>query len=233
MGEKVMSGLDTHVKQSDDHVKYSGGDVLTSAFLKCRAAMAKVVGGIVQRHEVDDVLQEAYLRSFEASSKTTIAYPRAFLLRTATNVAINRTMRAERRLTRSMEDFPCADVYLASASLDADYEAKEQYRLLCRAVESLPARCREVFVLRKIYGFSQKEISGLLSISESTVEKHIAKGLLLCKSSIARWTSTKIADMGGSAKSRKAEDQHAHAEDFSVLASAQSSRGCGSMGRKN
>jgi RNA polymerase sigma factor (sigma-70 family) len=219
-----MAGLDIDAKRSRE-------DLLTAAFLKCRAGMAKVVGKIVQRHEVDDVLQETFLRSFEASNRTTITYPRAFLLRTATNVAINRTMRAERRLVRSIEDFGHADVYLSSKSLDVDYEAKEQYRLLCKAVESLPARCREVFILRKVYGFSQKEISGLLGISESTVEKHIAKGLLLCKSSIARWTSTKLADMGESAEVGRTEDC-AHAERHPIVASARSPQGSVSVGLK-
>jgi RNA polymerase sigma-70 factor (ECF subfamily) len=170
---------------------------------------------------VDDVLQEAYLRTFEASNRTSITYFRAFLLKTATNVAINRTVRADRRLVRSIEDFPEANVYLSSESLDTDYELKEQYRLLCRAVDALPPRCRDVFILRKVYGFSQKEISGLMGISESTVEKHIAKGLLLCKDRLAQWTNTKPTDMGKSAEVGKVEDR-AHAEGLSVLASARS-----------
>jgi len=219
-----MAGLDVDAKRSRDYL-------LTTVFLKSRSAMAKVVGNIVQRHEVDDVLQETYLRTFEASNRSTITYLRAFLIKTATNVAINRTVRADRRLVRSIEDFPDANVYLSSEPLDTDYELKEQFRILCRAVEALPARCREVFVLRKVYGFSQKEISGLLGISESTVEKHIAKGLLLCKDKLAQWTNTKLADMGESAEVGKAEDR-AHAEGLSVLASAQSPQGRVPVGRK-
>jgi DNA-directed RNA polymerase specialized sigma24 family protein len=38
-------------------------------------------------------------------------------------------------------------------------------------------RCRRAITLRKIYGWSQKEIAVEMSLSENTVEKHIAKGL--------------------------------------------------------
>ncbi len=44
-----------------------------------------------------------------------------------------------------------------------------------------PTQCRRVFVLKKIYGLSQEEIAAELGIAQSTVEKHIAKGLLLCR----------------------------------------------------
>jgi len=46
-----------------------------------------------------------------------------------------------------------------------------------RAIESLPQKCREVFTLSYIKDMPNKEISQLLEISESTVEKHINHAL--------------------------------------------------------
>jgi RNA polymerase sigma-70 factor (ECF subfamily) len=34
--------------------------------------------------------------------------------------------------------------------------------------------------LKKVYGLGQREIAAYMGISESTVEKHVAKGLMLC-----------------------------------------------------
>ena len=42
-----------------------------------------------------------------------------------------------------------------------------------QAIESLPQKCREVFTLSYIMDMQNKEISKLLDISVSTVEKHI------------------------------------------------------------
>lgn len=42
-----------------------------------------------------------------------------------------------------------------------------------QAIESLPQKCREVFTLSYIMDRQNKEISKLLDISVSTVEKHI------------------------------------------------------------
>ena len=44
----------------------------------------------------------------------------------------------------------------------------------------LPDVCRRVFVLRRVYGFSQREIAEYLGISIKTVEAHLAKGMVRC-----------------------------------------------------
>ena len=45
----------------------------------------------------------------------------------------------------------------------------------------LPPLCRRVFVLRKVYRLSHDEISEVLGVSHSTIEKHVAKGLIRCR----------------------------------------------------
>ena len=56
----------------------------------------------------------------------------------------------------------------------------EEFGQFCDAVRHLPLQCRRVFVLKKVYNYSQKEISEELGISASTVEKHIALGIRRC-----------------------------------------------------
>ena len=45
------------------------------------------------------------------------------------------------------------------------------------AIAQLPAKCREAFVLRKVQGLSQRETARKLGLSESTVEKHVGRGI--------------------------------------------------------
>jgi len=49
----------------------------------------------------------------------------------------------------------------------------------------LSADVKRVFLLKKVYGMRQKEIAELVGLSESTVEKHVAKGLMMCSRYLA------------------------------------------------
>ena len=44
--------------------------------------------------------------------------------------------------------------------------------------------------MKKVYGYSHKEIAGKLDISVSTVEKHVATGLKRCSEEVMRRMST-------------------------------------------
>jgi RNA polymerase sigma-70 factor (ECF subfamily) len=48
-------------------------------------------------------------------------------------------------------------------------------------VDRLPPLCRRVFVLRKVFKLTHAEISEVLGVSHSTIEKHVAKGLVRCR----------------------------------------------------
>lgn len=155
---------------------------LLAVFLACRATLTRLVGRIVNRHDVDDILQEAFTRSYEAAGRTTIRNPRAFLLRTATNLALNHISRAGHRLNSPMEELSASEVYeLTTDSPETHFDANQRFLVFCRAVGGLPEQCRRAFILKKVYGLSQQEIADRLSITQSTVEKHIAKGLMMCR----------------------------------------------------
>lgn len=120
------------------------------------------------------------MRCYEASRTTDIRYPRSFLLTTAKNLAINHVVRADSTLTDKVASFDDSTVPLFTQALDYNAESQEQFLLLCRAVSELPLQCRRAFILKKVYGLSRKEIAEYMGITESTVQKHVAKGLLLC-----------------------------------------------------
>jgi RNA polymerase sigma factor (sigma-70 family) len=168
-------------------VREAGG--LAAAYMACRGALARVVGRIVKRHDIEDILQDAFVRSFEAQSRYKIRNPRAFLLRTATNLALNHASRSGYRTTSDVEDLAASGAYAtASESVEAAVDADDRFQEFCRAVGGLPEQCRRAFILKKVYGLSQREIAAELEVTESTVEKHIAKGLLLCRDALDRVT---------------------------------------------
>lgn len=58
-----------------------------------------------------------------------------------------------------------------------ELEAKELHQKIDTVLESLPEKCRTVFLMSRKENRSNKDISQYLAISLSTVEKHIGKAL--------------------------------------------------------
>jgi RNA polymerase sigma factor (sigma-70 family) len=128
--------------------------------------------------EIDDIIQEAYARVLEARATTAIASPKAFLFATARNLALGRLRRqhvvdGQNGLT----EFDIESVLDESADVPQAVARAQELEMLTHAIQSLPARCRQVLTLRKIYGLSQKEVAAQLGITENTVEAQGVIGL--------------------------------------------------------
>ncbi len=129
---------------------------------------------------VDDVLQESYIRILQARQKRPIFSPRAYLYRTARNVAYNFIEKSRMHITEPIEDSHSDYFKDNSASTAELVELNQEIALLHDAIRALPKRCREIFTLRKIYGHSYKEISAKLNISERTVSAQMNIALRKC-----------------------------------------------------
>lgn len=165
---------------SPKNKKNSDGEKLTDIFLKYRGILERLVGSIVKPHDIEDIVQETFVRSFEKNLKHKIEHPKTYLYTTARNLAFNYISRKSCELERTTGDFDALDVFDDRPSLDSDMESREKFQFFCRAVRDLPPQCRRAFILKRIYGLSQKEIAAYLKISERTVEGHVAKGMVRC-----------------------------------------------------
>tara|TARA_R110002167_G_scaffold91458_1_gene246033 strand:+ start:84333 stop:84926 length:594 start_codon:yes stop_codon:yes gene_type:complete len=158
---------------------------LQSVYLSIRKLLTWEVSKIVPPKEVEDIVQEAYVKVCQV--KNEISSERSFLLKTAKNLALNYLNKAETRLSDSIEndlDESSDDKWIMlDCSEDETYNivaSNEEFAHFSEAVRALPVQCRRAFVLKKIYGYTQKEIAKSMRISESTVEKHIALGIERC-----------------------------------------------------
>jgi len=148
-------------------------------------SLAKVASTIAPPREIEDIVQETYVRICEISHDEPINNPRSFMYRIVKNLALDHVKRAENRLSISLDDGWNTDIQdlIEQAGDDPTFNtvaSKQEFELFCKAVRHLPIQCRRVFVMKKVYGYSQKEIAADLNISESTVEKHIAFGIKRC-----------------------------------------------------
>lgn len=162
-----------------------------NAFMTARNGVMKMVSRIVPPKEVEDIVQETYVRLCQVEQPQTILEPKSFLYRTAKNLALDHVKKAETRLVdgllddaKTHNDDHSAPFHTQSdAKEDATFEnvvTQQEFAHFCESVRFLPVQCRRAFVLKKVYGYTQKEIANTMQISESTVEKHIAMGIKKC-----------------------------------------------------
>lgn len=131
-----------------------------------------------------DLVQEAYARFLGAQqSGAAIADPRALLFHTVRNLLTDRHRRAEVRAHQSLDALPEDEQPLAPRHLQPEeILAFSQYaRAIFAAIESLPPRCREAFILNRFDGLSHQEVAGAMGISRNMVAQHVIRGVLVCK----------------------------------------------------
>lgn len=159
---------------------------VSATFIANSAFLKRFVGRYFSSpQEVEDIVQEAYLRAYAAEGSQAIDQPKAFLFRIAKNVALTELTRKSRQITDYLEEVVEPDIPRTSASAADEAVAQELIGLYCEALVTLPEKCREVLLLRKIHGLRHKEIAERMSLSVSSVEKYLRQGLLACEAYIA------------------------------------------------
>jgi RNA polymerase sigma-70 factor (ECF subfamily) len=69
---------------------------------------------------------------------------------------------------------------------DSATEVRMLEEKLAKLVSNLPARCREIFLLSRMEGMSNAEISKQLDLSEKTVENQITRALKILRRHLKR-----------------------------------------------
>ena len=159
-----------------DHARWFAAEVLPHepelrSWLRVRFASVR---------DIDDILQESYLRLFRARAAGKIDHPKAYLFNTARNAALDWVRRERVIVFEPLTDSKGSFVLEGNAhatSSDADFELET----LAAAIRTLPERCREVLILRKYHGLSHEEIAARLGITRNTVNAQITIAMLRCR----------------------------------------------------
>lgn len=161
----------------------SNDTLFYKAYLASRKSISRLVARIVPPHEIEDIVQETYVRICQIENKESISSPKSFMYKTARNLALDFQKQASNRLVDGIDNMEAFEHLLSEPNKDEMYEnalSDSEFSHFCEAVRLLPVQCRKVFVLKKVYGYSQREIAAHLTLSESTVEKHISTGMKRC-----------------------------------------------------
>lgn len=128
-----------------------------------------------------DLAQEAYVRLAHLPASQTIASPKAFLFRTATNLALDHFRREKHRGQKQRSLDEAEKIPTEAPPADQQVYDRQRIASLEVALTNLSERTRSVFVLRRVYGYSYQEIAVQLGISERSVEKHLVKAMTHCQ----------------------------------------------------
>ena len=129
----------------------------------------------------EDVAAEALARAFSRWGQVSqLSYRDGWVLRTATNLAIDVVRRKKPQLdpVQNAQDTEIATLRMA----------------LVAALKSLPKRQREAIALRYLSGMSDEEVAATLGVESGTVRTHIHRGLSRLRSQIGdRWEGAEVA----------------------------------------
>lgn len=129
--------------------------------------------------EAEDLVQEAYARILATPDHKAIAAPRGFVLTVVRNLALERLRRANVVRIDALASMDMLEVADPAPDAFAVTSGRSELRYLLDLINGLPPQCGRVVHMRKIQQMPPTRIAEELSISLSTVEKHIAKGLAL------------------------------------------------------
>ncbi len=182
VGNKV--GRTTSGAAGPSHTGNGPATPVARAFTENKGPLSRFLHRFFESTEdVKDLMQDTFLRAYTAERKTDVTDARGLLFTIAKHLAINEQTKRRNRRTDAVADLDQLTVYYnmdVNAASDPANRADIDERMTAAwsAINQLSPRVREVFVLRKVFGLKQREIADRLGIAESTVEKHIAKGVL-------------------------------------------------------
>ncbi len=131
---------------------------------------------VKSRHEVDDLVQEAFARLIETSGQRDVQYPAAYHFRIASNLVHDRG----RKLARAPieQELDVEDAAFAVAPDQENRRRLEDLQTTLKGVlAELPAKTRDVFVMRRFKKMTTPEIAGALGISDRMVQKHMVRAM--------------------------------------------------------
>jgi RNA polymerase sigma-70 factor (ECF subfamily) len=127
--------------------------------------------------EIADLRQEVYVRVCDSARGGAPRQIKPFLFAVARNLIVDLARRGISAHSIGVPKSTLYDQPINHVLPDHEVSAGEQLQLLAQAMSKLPARCREVVLLRRLEGLTQRETAARMGIREHTVERQMSMGM--------------------------------------------------------
>ncbi len=181
-GEKTTFG-DGDSQWADDRSKKAGNcyhDEITALYQNYNETLVRYLTiRLRSRQDAVEVAQEAYIRLLRRDNLEDIDCFQSFLFRTATNISID----LQRQRTRLAKNFTKSKILFGNIdeiTPERELDARQTLDELRKALDELPPKCKQAFMLYKFKNMSHTEIAEKMDLSVSSIRKYIARGLAFC-----------------------------------------------------
>ncbi|MGP2656903.1 RNA polymerase sigma factor [Malaciobacter sp. WC5094] len=126
---------------------------------------------IGDKEQAVDIIQETYTKTIEKSKQLDIKNERAFLYKVAKNLVIDQS---RKKINRDNISFEEENFSIPKEEQPEHLAIKHlEEELLIEALNSLPKRLKQVFVLHIFDGYSKKQIASMMDLNLNTVQKYV------------------------------------------------------------
>jgi RNA polymerase sigma factor (sigma-70 family) len=144
--------------------------------------LVRQVRGLTRgRSDPEELLQAAYIKLERYRANHVVENVGAFLVRTAVHIGVD-NYRHDRVIANIAVDDVCGCEN--SPLQDEVLAARERLSRVREGLSRLTPRTREIFLMHRLDNLKYREIANRLGISQSAVEKHVAKAALF----LTEWT---------------------------------------------
>lgn len=152
--------------------------IYTEYSLNLRKSIMRMVNC---EHVAKDIVHDAFVKFSMMDNPQELEYPYAYLYRTAINLIKDRAKALRIRDDHKQSVLQDEDYGIEFKSPERCHLAQEALDIGLAAIESIPPKCRKIFLMHKVDNMSHKEITEKVGISKYTVEKHIMRAMGRCR----------------------------------------------------
>jgi RNA polymerase sigma-70 factor (ECF subfamily) len=127
--------------------------------------------------EIADLLQDIYVRVYEAARIEIPASTKSFVFTTAHNLLVDRVRREKVIPLTTAENLEALGVAADAPGPDETTIAREELRRVQDALDKIAPRSKEAIILRQVDGLNGKEIALRMGVTEKTVKFYLGLGM--------------------------------------------------------
>ena len=159
-------------------------ELVTRLFREHNEALVRFLAlRLRSQQEAKEVAQEAYVRLLKLDQPGAVGFLRAFLFKTAANLAVDR-IRHEQMKRRMARDSKFLEELSAQPTPEQFATDAQELSLAERLINDLPPKCRRAFLLHKVYGLDFADIAKQMGLGERMVRTYVCRAVLYCRAGL-------------------------------------------------